>query len=104
MDLRFATAKELVASLGERLRDLRVGQGLQQGDLAARAGVSVRTIRDLELGHGGTLTSLMRVVKGLGATEWVEALAPKAGVDPMALLEGQAKPRLRVRRRQQEGR
>jgi transcriptional regulator with XRE-family HTH domain len=99
----FATIQELMIALGEQLRDRRIGRNLQQTALAARAGVTVRTIRDLERGHGGRVASLLKVLKGLEAERWLESLAPKATLSPMALLEGQKKPRSRVRRSQKEG-
>jgi transcriptional regulator with XRE-family HTH domain len=97
MDLQFLTPEELAMELGSRIRRLRIQRNLEQVELAARAGVSVRTLRSLETGKGSTVETLLRVLKALDALDSLEALAPVAAVRPLALLKSE-KPRQRVRK------
>ncbi|SDH11849.1 helix-turn-helix domain-containing protein [Paraburkholderia phenazinium] len=61
-----ATADEIARELGQRLRTQRLAQNLQQSELAARAGVSERAVRNLERTGKATLESLLRVAMALG--------------------------------------
>jgi len=97
MDFQFLTPEELARELGARLRGLRIQRGLEQVELAARAGVAVRTLRALELGCGSTTETLLRVMKALEVIQGLESLAPRTGVSPLALLKSEA-PRQRVRK------
>ena len=91
------TPEELARELGARLRSLRIRKGLEQVDLAARAGVAVRTLRALERGSGSSTGTLLRVLKALDALDGLDALAPVPGVSPLALLKSRKVP-LRVRK------
>lgn len=81
------TLSEWEAEIGHEVRVLRRRCGYTQADLAQRAGVSVGTIRNLESGEGSTLSTLIEVVRALGRTEWLEALAPPVTVSPLELLD-----------------
>ena len=97
MAFEFNTITELATELGTRLRDIRVRRRFSQDELAARAGLSIRTVRDLERGKGSTVESLLRVLKALESLDGLALLAPRPSVDPMALLRQRA-PRTRVRK------
>ncbi len=101
MVLEYNTLIELATELGKRLRDIRVRRRFSQDELAARAGLSIRTIRDLERGKGSTVESLLRVLKALESLDGIALLAPRPSVDPMALLRQRA-PRTRVRKSKTE--
>ena len=49
LDFAFSTSDEVTAELGLRLKAVRLSQSLTQADLAERAGVSVGTVKSLEL-------------------------------------------------------
>lgn len=89
----FQTPEEIQSDLGERLRQLRLGQRLTQAGLASRAGVSPRALRGLESGEGSSLITLIRVLKALGALTSLDALAPQPTISPMALLAGNRAPK-----------
>lgn len=61
-----ATAEEIGVELGLRLRAQRLAQDLKQAELAARAGVSTGTVRNLEHKGQASLESLLRIVGALG--------------------------------------
>jgi DNA-binding XRE family transcriptional regulator len=84
----FQTPEEIQTDLGQRLRQLRLGQRLTQAGLASRAGVSPRALRGLESGEGSSLITVIRVLKALGALTSLDALAPQPTISPMALLAG----------------
>ncbi|HZF30720.1 MAG TPA: helix-turn-helix transcriptional regulator [Gammaproteobacteria bacterium] len=97
MDQTTQTPAELQRDLGERLRRLRIGRDLSQEQLARKAGVSLKTLRNLEHGAGSSVETLLRALKALGVANLLEALAPAPVVSPLALLKGPEPPR-RVRR------
>ena len=97
MTFQFMTPQELASEVGSRLRALRIDRQIEQTDLAERAGVSVKALRSLELGHGSTLETFLRALKGLNALDGLEALAPRPTINPLALLDHR-RPRIRVRR------
>ena len=90
------TLAEWEAEIGRQIRVLRTRSGYTQADLARRANVSVGTIRNLESGAGSTISTLVEVVRALGRTEWLEALAPPVMVSPLDLLDASEE---RLRRR-----
>ena len=97
MDQTTRTAAELQRDLGDRLRRLRIDRDLSQQQLAGKAGISLKTLRNLELGAGSSVDTLLRALKALDVHNPLDALAPAPVVSPLALLKGPEPPR-RVRR------
>ncbi len=93
----FQTPDELQISLGERLRRLRLARNADQRTTAEKAGISEKALRNLEAGRGSTVETLLRTLKALDYLQGIDALAPEATVDPIALLRT-SKPQQRVRR------
>lgn len=91
----FRTAEELEVELGTHLKRLRIRKNLDQKTLAAQAGVSQRSVSNLELGMGSSLRTLVLIVKALGMESWFDSIAPVATVDPL-MLTRQAQPRQRT--------
>lgn len=87
--------------LGTQVRRLRIDAELTQAELADRADLSNATIHKLEAGKGSTLTTLIRVLRVLDATDWLTELAPDPGPSPLQLLRDakRQRPRQRVRRK-----
>jgi transcriptional regulator with XRE-family HTH domain len=85
--------EELERLLGERIRRLRLRKNYTQDETAKRAGLSRRSIFSLENGHGGTIESLVRVLKALDSTDGLEAIAPEAGISPLSILHSPREPR-----------
>jgi transcriptional regulator with XRE-family HTH domain len=73
----------LVEELGQRLAAYRLSRNLRQDDIAERAGVSRGVLVRLEKGAGGTIDSLVRVMKALGIEERLGLLAPDARLNPL---------------------
>ncbi|WP_341773738.1 helix-turn-helix transcriptional regulator [Burkholderia stabilis] len=92
---RYLTPQEIEAELGERLKEFRVHRNQDQATLAARAGVSVRTLRNLESGSGSSLHTLILVARALGREQWFETIAPVPTINPL-MLTRTAAPRQRA--------
>jgi transcriptional regulator with XRE-family HTH domain len=85
--------------LGEQVRTLRLDAGHDQATLADLADVSVTSVKNLEHGRGSSLRTLVRILRALEATSWLETLAPTPTVSPIDLLRtGEAVQRQRVSR------
>jgi transcriptional regulator with XRE-family HTH domain len=87
------TPDEIAVDLGERIRALRLAADCTQAVAADKAGVSVRSLRDLESGQGSTVQTLVRVLKALGVQEVVDAIAPTPRVSPLQLLKNKSRQR-----------
>jgi transcriptional regulator with XRE-family HTH domain len=89
------TPDDMLASVGEQLRALRVSRNIDQKTLAERAGVSLRALRNLEGGQGSTLHTLVCVVRALGRQDWLHTVGPVATINPL-MLSRAAEPRQRA--------
>jgi transcriptional regulator with XRE-family HTH domain len=67
MDLSFSKPSEIVKLLCERLRKERLSRQMTQADVAARAGIGVNTVSNLEAGRNVGFETVVRVamVKGV---------------------------------------
>lgn len=80
------SAPEIVADLGQRLRDYRLFRRFKQETVASKAQVSVRALRNLESGNGSSLETLVRVLRALGLDDNLDNLVPDASISPMSML------------------
>ena len=97
MELSVKTPEELQEQLGKRLKLQRIARNYSQMELAKKAGVSLKTLRNLEHGNGSSVETLIRTLKALDATNVLDQLAPMPTVSPLAVLRN-ASPPQRVRR------
>jgi transcriptional regulator with XRE-family HTH domain len=89
-----ATTADWEHKLGSAARRLRHRNRLTQAELAELANVSISAVKNLESGKGSSLATLIRVVRALGRTDWLESLLPpEPAISPM--------DKLRERRRMQ---
>jgi transcriptional regulator with XRE-family HTH domain len=65
----FATTDEIATELARRLRAQRLAQNLQQSELAARAGISEKTVRTFERTGRASLDVFLRIVSALGLAD-----------------------------------
>ncbi len=94
------TIEEWEGLVGEEVRAMRIASDLDQNRLAELADVSVGALSNLERGKGSSLKTLVAVVRAMGRTDWLEALAPPVTVSPIQMLRAKQKaPRARVRAR-----
>ena len=74
LDFILSSFDEIAGELGSRLRELRLLQGLQQTELATRAGVSRFVVQELESAGKCTLISFLRIVQTLGRESELQSL------------------------------
>jgi transcriptional regulator with XRE-family HTH domain len=91
--------------VGRQVRELRLRADLTQVELARLANVDQATISRLESGRGGTLSTLIDLLRALDRERWLEELAPVPTVSPiqMARERKAAQARRRTRARGQRG-
>jgi len=99
MAFEFMTPQELAAELGSRLRNLRIRKMLDQKELAARAGISTRTLIMLEQGRGSTVETFLRVLKALDSLAGIDALAPRPTISPIAMMRVGKLPQRVIKKR-----
>ena len=100
-DIDFKTPQQLQVLLGEQIKRLRVSQNRDQQTVAEKAGISEKSLRNLESGRGSTVETLIRTLKALDSLRGLEMLAPEPLVAPMqVLMQSKKKPRERARRKQ----
>lgn len=97
--MRGRTDTEWLRQLGDEFRVCRIDADLTRDELARLASVSVRSIGNLELGHGSTFKTAIRILRALGRTDWLLELADTdPQVSPIAALRAErAKSKLRQR-------
>lgn len=100
MDLVLRTPRELVKILSGRLKKERLTQSFTQAEVAARAGVGVNTLSNLESGRNTSFESVIRIAMVLGRINEFETLfMPKLNsLDDMLRYEEGMK-RVRVRKK-----
>ena len=84
------STEEWEGELGEQVRNLRLRQNLDQRSLAEQAGVGLSALKNLESGKGATLKTLIKVLRALGRSGWLETLAPAVSISPIQMLKAKA--------------
>jgi transcriptional regulator with XRE-family HTH domain len=96
-----ASTDEIAEEFGNRLRAHRLAQNLQQAELAARAGISRKTLFELESSGHVSFEVFLRVVTALGLIDSMSGLfelKPKSIRD----MEKASAKRVRASRRRSE--
>ena len=87
--------KAVAQEIGQRIRGLRLRKNISQKDLADATMLSLNSIKSLESGRG-KLSSLIAVLRQLGALEQLDSLLPESYFSPMQLVKMQGKVRERA--------
>ena len=105
MDLNLSRPDEIVKMLCDRLRNERLSQQMTQADVAARAGVGVNTVSNLESGKNVGFENVIRVAMVLGRlSELEELFRPKVdSLDDILRYESSLK-RQRIRKKTDDAR
>jgi transcriptional regulator with XRE-family HTH domain len=69
-----SSTEEVAQEFGSRIRAHRLAQNLQQGELAARAGISERALRNFERSGRGTFDLFLRLALTLGLIDSMSEL------------------------------
>ena len=93
--------EEILRLAGQRLAEQRLSMRITQAELAARAGISKRTVERLERGEtGARMDAFIRICLTLGLADGFNRLLPPHEIGPIALARGETLPR-RVRKHRQ---
>lgn len=97
---RLQSDQAVMAELGRRIADVRLGRGLTQAELAEAAGVSKSTVERLEDGGSTQLGNLIRCLRALDRLEALERLFPETPPNPVDLIRRRGRSRRRARHRE----
>ena len=105
MDLSLSKPDEVVKLLCDRLRKERLSRQMTQAEVAARAGIGVNTVSNLESGKNVGFENVVRVAMVLGRLGELEALfQPKVdSLDDILRYETSLK-RQRIRKKTDDAR
>ncbi|PQQ34374.1 DNA-binding protein [Photorhabdus luminescens] len=104
MALMLYTESELLAELGNRLREHRLRRNMLQTELALRSGISVSALKKLEASGQGTLENFMKVVFALRLENEMKSLFAPQQISIAQLEAMNAPARQRARRTQRSSR
>ncbi|TYL47000.1 helix-turn-helix domain-containing protein [Marinomonas sp. IMCC 4694] len=87
----------LLKMIGERFLQARLNEGLEQQELADKAGVNVSTVQSLEGGKRSVgMLKVLAVMRALGKLHEIENFMPEPPVKSAALLTARNEKRKRV--------
>jgi transcriptional regulator with XRE-family HTH domain len=94
MDFYTLSDKGIAEVLGERIRALRLRKNTTQKELAQTTMLSLNVIKALESGRG-KLSTLIAVLRELGALDELDSFIPDTSVSPLQLarLKGRVRQR-----------
>ncbi len=95
MDFYSMSDKGIVAELGGRVKSLRLRRNLTQQQIADATALSLNAIKALESGKA-KLTTLVAVLRVLGALDGLDTLVPELTISPLQLARQQGKKRQRA--------
>ena len=97
IEFSIATSDQIEAALCKCLESIRLSRNITQEQLAAEAGVSLRTIGRLEKGQGVSMDTFIRVMIALRIQQNLEALLPDPTVRPIERIGVDSRERKRAR-------
>lgn len=95
MDFYTLSDKGIEDELGRRIKALRLRNNITQKELAEATTLSLNTIKSLESGSG-KLSTLIAVLRELGALDHLDHFIPEATISPLQLAKMQGKQRERA--------
>jgi transcriptional regulator with XRE-family HTH domain len=92
--------QDILADIGNRLKQHRLNQHLTAGELSNKSGVSIRTITGFERGEKNiSLSNLIEILRALRLINNLEELFPEIpAISPLELIEIEKKKPKRVRK------
>ena len=84
--------------IGNRFKSLRLRKNMTQAELARRACMHRNAVSALETGKGSHLSTVIALLRELGAIENLDAFLPEIMISPIQILKMQGKIRRRASR------
>ena len=90
---------EIVAMLGRRFKDYRIGCDMTQKEVSEQSGISIVTLRNFENGklYNVTLGTFIELLRAIGFMDGIDDVLPEVPVSPYELEKIQQGKRKRVR-------
>ena len=88
----------IIAVIGKRLKEYRLRKNYTQSELAAKTGISVLSVQNMEKGRSVSLSTFISVLRMLNILGNLEALVPELPISPVELLKLKGKKRLRAKK------
>ena len=101
-DYSSASSIQIEEKINKKIHRLRLSRNWTREKLAREAGISVRTIANLEEGRGVTFNTIIRILKAFDMQSNLSALFPDLTIQPMELLETGGKERKRASMKKKE--
>jgi len=98
MDYFSMTDKGILQELGSRIKDKRLSSNIAQSDLAAKAGVSINVVQNIEYGKPSTILGFLRVMRALKVLNQLDLFLPKVPFRPSEIVKLEGKRRKRASR------
>ncbi len=87
----------VLAEIGERIREVRLGRNISQEQLAEEAGIGRVTLQRIEHGSTGTsVRSLIRILRALDLSEGLDLLVPERRPSPLQQIAAEGRRRQRA--------
>lgn len=93
----------LLEKIGQFVQQTRLRQNKSQQQVADAAGVNRSTLSQVENGRGGTLLSLIQILRVLNQMSFLEVFQVEEKVSPMYLAKLEMKKRRRARTPKADG-
>jgi transcriptional regulator with XRE-family HTH domain len=93
---RSKTTEEIEAEFGQQMKSLRLRKNLHQTDLAGHAGVALGALKNVELGKGASLKTVIKLLRALDRLDWLQTIAPTVSISPLQMLKTNKRPRQRA--------
>jgi transcriptional regulator with XRE-family HTH domain len=90
---------ELIATIGDRLRDYRLQQNLVVEEVASEAGLHPNTVLNAEAGRNPRLETVIRLLRVYGRLDAIDAFLPPPEVSPIQLVRTAGRGRKRASRK-----
>lgn len=98
MDFKVMADPAIEKEIGNRFKSLRLRKNMTQAELARRACMHRNAVSSLETGKGSHLSTVIALLRELGAIENLNAFLPEIMISPMQILKMKDKIRQRASR------
>lgn len=83
----FMSDKAIREELGRHIKQMRINARISQQELAEKAGIARATITNFENGKGGTIDSLIAILRHLQKLNILDAFETNSPISPIAMEE-----------------